>query len=364
MIRIRTSITVAAAFAATLLTAQAALSAETLTVVSWGGAYTRSQVEAYMKPYTEKTGVTFNVVDYNGGLEQVSRQVESGEIAWDIVDVELSDAIHGCDIGLFEEIPHEILPPGDDGMPIEDDFFTDTLQDCAVGEVVWATVFAYDRSKFPDEKPRTIGDFFDIEKFPGKRGLRKSPRVTLEWALMADGEKPTDVYRVLTEPGGVARAFGVLDKIRDHVVWWEAGAEPPGLLDDGKVVMTSAYNGRLFDAIAIENKPYVIIWDGQVWDIDMWAIVKGTKNLDTALDFVAFSTDTQRLADQAKYISYGPVRRSSMHLVERSMRWMLPTTFENMLNSVQNDFEWWADHQARMDQRFNEWLASGVGETN
>ncbi len=359
----RTKFIVAAAVAA-LLPTPATQAAESLTVVSWGGAYTRSQVEAYMKPYTAKTGVEFNVVDYNGGLDQIARQVEDGAIEWNIVDVELSDAIRGCDAGLFVEIPLEILPPGDDGTPAEDDFFTDTLQDCAVGEVVWATVYAYDRTKFPDDKPRTIGDFFDVEKFPGKRGLRKSPRVNLEWALMADGVKPTDVYRVLTEPGGVARAFRMLDTIRDHVVWWEAGAEPPGLLDDGKVVMTSAYNGRLFDAIAVENKPYVIIWDGQVWDIDMWAIVKGTKNLETALDFVAFSTDTQRLADQAKYISYGPVRRSSMYLVDRAMRWMLPTTFENMLNSVQNDFEWWADHQARMDQRFNEWLASGVGETN
>ena len=185
-----------------MLPSQAAQAAESLTVVSWGGAYTRSQVEAYMKPYTAKTGVEFNVVDYNGGLDQIARQVEDGAIEWNIVDVELSDAIRGCDAGLFVEIPIDILPPGDDGTPAEDDFFAGTLQDCAVGEVVWATVYAYDRTKFPDDKPRTIGDFFDVEKFPGKRGLRKSPRVNLEWALMADGVKPTDVYRVLTEPGG------------------------------------------------------------------------------------------------------------------------------------------------------------------
>lgn len=348
--------TLAVALAAAMVPSAAALAAESLTVVSWGGAYTRSQVEAYMKPYTEKTGVEFNVVDYNGGLDEIERQVESGQIEWNIVDVELSDAIRGCDTGLFEQVPLDTLPAGDDGMPVEDDFFPDTLQDCAVGEVVWATVFAFDRTKFPEKQPRTIQDFFDVEKFPGKRGLRKSPRVNLEWALMADGVRPADVYQELSKPGGVARAFRVLDTIRDHVVWWEAGAEPPKLLDDGQVVMTSAYNGRLYDAIAIEQKPYVVVWDGQVWDIDMWAVVKGTKNLKTAFDFVAFSTDTQRLADQAKYISYGPVRRSSMRLIDPAMRWMLPTTFENLLNSVQNDFEWWSENQARMDQRFREWL--------
>jgi len=347
----------AVALAAALAPSAAAPAADNLTVVSWGGAYTRSQVEAYMKPYTAKTGVAFDVVDYNGGLNEIERQVESGQIEWNIVDVELSDAVRGCDSGLFEEFPHdEILPPGDDGMPIHDDFIPAALQDCAVGEIVWSTVFAFDRTKFPEQQPRTIQDFFDVEKFPGKRGLRKSPRVNLEWALMADGVRSAEVYLELSKPGGIARAFRMLDTIRDHVIWWEAGSEPTKLLDRGEVVMTSAYNGRLYDAIAIENKPYQIVWDGQVWDIDLWAVVKGTENLETAFDFVAFSTDTQRLADQAKYISYGPVRRSSMRLIDPAMRWMLPTTSENLLNAVQNNFQWWSDNQARMDQRFREWL--------
>ena len=341
----------------TLLPAAPAASAEPLTVVSWGGAYTNSQVEAYMKPYTEKTGVRFNVVDYNGGLDQVARQVESGEILWDVVDVELSDAIRGCDAGLFEPIPHAILPPGDDGMSIYEDFLPHALQDCAVGEVVWATVYAYDVTRFPGDKPRTIAHFFDVENFPGKRGLRKSPRVNIEWALMADGVAPDRVYEELAKPGGIARAFKVLDRIRDHVVWWEVGSDPPKMLDGGEVVMTSAYNGRLYDPIVKNGKPYIIVWDGQVWDFDLWAIVKGTRNLKTALDFVAFSTDTRRLADQAKYISYGPARRSSMALISPEMKWQLPTSEDNSQNALQNDFDWWSDNQDRMDRRFEEWLS-------
>jgi putative spermidine/putrescine transport system substrate-binding protein len=355
----RTSLSFAIIFAApfVLIPLAPAASAEPLTVVSWGGAYTNSQVEAYMKPYTEKTGVRFNVVDYNGGLDQVARQVESGEIVWDVVDVELSDAVRGCDAGLFEEIPHKILPAGTDGASIYDDFLPHALQDCAVGEVVWATVYAYDQTKFPGAKPLTIAHFFDIERFPGKRGLRKSPRVNIEWALMADGVAPDKVYEELAKPGGVVRAFKVLDRIKDHIVWWEAGSQPPRMLDAGEVVMTSAYNGRLYDPIVKEDRPYVIVWDGQVWDFDLWAIVKGSRNLKTALDFVAFSTSTQRLADQAKYISYGPARHSSMALIGPEMKWQLPTSTENSQTAVQNDFDWWSDNQERMDRRFEEWLA-------
>ena len=334
-----------------------ARAAESLTIVSWGGAYTHSQVKAYHEPFEKMSGVKIHSEDYNGGLAQVKAQVDSGNVTWDVVDLELSDAVRGCDEGLLETIDHGILPPAPDGTPATSDFIPGTLTECAVGEIVWSTVVAFDRGKFPEGWPRSIRDFFNVVKFPGKRGLRKSPRVNLEWALMADGVPVGQVYEVLATKEGVDRAFKVLDRIKNHVVWWEAGAQPPQLLADGEVAMTSAYNGRLYNAIFKERKPFEIIWEGQVWDIDLWGIVKGTRNLSTALEFVKFSTDTQRLADQARYISYGPVRRSSMAKVDKRMKPHLPTSPDNFARSLQNDFEWWANNQQEMDERFSTWLA-------
>jgi len=337
--------------------AGSASAAESLTVVSWGGAYTHSQVKAYHEPFEKQTGIEVNSVDYNGGLGQIRAQVETGNIAWDVVDLEMSDAVRGCDEGLLQPVDHSMLPPAPDGTPATRDFIPGTLGECAVGEIVWSTVVAFDRSRFTEERPWTIRDFFDVERFPGKRGLRRTPRVNLEWALMADGVPTPQVYEVLATEEGVDRAFAVLDRIKPHVVWWEAGAQPPQLLADGEVIMTSAYNGRLYNAIFEEDKPFEIIWDGQVWDIDLWGIVKGTPNLEAALEFVKFSTDTQRLADQAKYISYGPVRWSSMDKVNAKMKPHLPTSPDNFANSLQNDFQWWADNQQDMDERFTTWLA-------
>lgn len=340
-----------------LLVAGSVSAADSLTVVSWGGAYTRSQVKAYHEPFTEKTGVTILSEDYNGGLAQIKAQVDAGNVRWDLVDLEMSDAVRGCDEGLLERINPNILPPAPDGTPALADFIPGTVVDCAVGEIVWSTVVAFDRTKFPKGRPWTIRDFFNVQKYPGKRGLRKSPRVNLEWALMADGVPVNQVYEVLATDEGVDRAFAKLDKIKDHVVWWEAGAQPPQLLADGEVAMTSAYNGRLYNAMFNEKKPFVIIWDGQVWDIDLWGIVKGTPNLSTALEFLVFSTDTIQLANQAEYISYGPVRRSSMQKVNPKVKPHLPTSPDNFANSLQNDFQWWADHQQEMDERFTTWLA-------
>jgi putative spermidine/putrescine transport system substrate-binding protein len=214
-------------------------------------------------------------------------------------------------------------------------------------------------------KPTTIADFFDTAKFPGKRGMRKSPKSNLEFALMADGVPADKVYETLATPEGLDRAFAKLDTIKKDVVWWEAGAQPPQLLADGEVVMVTAYNGRLFNAAVTENKPFVIVWDGQVWDLDLWGIPKGAKNKEAALEFLAFSTDTQRLADQAAWISYGPARNSSIALIGKhaeagvEMGPHMPTAPDNFKNALQNDFEFWADNQDQLNERFNAWLAKG-----
>jgi putative spermidine/putrescine transport system substrate-binding protein len=344
--------------AATLgLAATSPALADSITAVSWGGAYTKSQLEAYHKPFTKKTGIVINSEDYSGGLAQIRAQVESGNISWDVVDLELADVIRGCDEGILEPIDPSILPPAPDGTPATEDFIPGTLVECGVGLIVWSTVYAYDTTKFPGEKPATIADFFDTKRFPGKRGMRKTPKVNLEWALMADGVPTQKVYEVLSTPEGVERAFAKLDTIKDDVLWWEAGAQPPQMLADGEVVMTSAYNGRLFNAIVKEGKPFQIVWDGQVWDIDLWGIVKGTPRLKKTLEFVKFSSDTQRLADQTKWISYGPVRKSSTALIAPEMLPHMPTAPDNFKNAVQNDFEWWADNQDEMNERFASWLA-------
>jgi putative spermidine/putrescine transport system substrate-binding protein len=331
--------------------------AESLTAVSWGGAYTRSQVKAYYEPWEAKTGIKINSEDYNGGLAQVKAQVESGNVTWDVVDVELSDAVRGCDEGLFVRIDPAILPPAPDGTPATEDFMKGTLTDCAVGEIVWSTVYAYDASKFPGAKPQTIADFFDVKKFPGKRGIRKNPKNNLEFALMADGVPAAKVYETLSTPEGKDRAFAKLDSIKSDAVWWEAGAQPPQLLADGEVVMTTAYNGRLFNAIVNEKKPFVIVWDGQLWDLDLWAIPKGTRNLKTALEFVAYSTDTVRNWDQSNWISYGPVRRSAQALLSPEMAPHMPTAPANFKTALQNDYQFWADNQDELNERFNTWLA-------
>ena len=347
----------------TLWAAQPAAAADSLTVASWGGAYARSQIEALHKPFTARTGITMLSEIHGGGLAEIRVQSETGAPSWDLVDLNLASVVRGCDEGLLEPLDLTALPPSPGGKRAQDDFFTGTLHRCGVASTVWSTIYAYDDNKFPVAKPSRIEDFFDTIGFPGRRGLRRSPNANLEFALMADGVPPNEVYDVLSTPEGIDRAFAKLDSIKDQVLWWQTGGQPPQLLADGEVVMTTAYHGQIFNAQLREGRPFVIVWDGQIWDIDLWAIPRGSRNKAQAMEFIRFATDSQRLADQASWIAYGPTRESSLPLVGRhaeagiQMLPHLPTAPNNFLTAVQHDFDFWLDFQDELEERFRTWLA-------
>lgn len=334
-----------------------AFAEKTLTVVSYGGTLAEAQVQSAHKPYSKATGVKIVSEDYSGGIAPIKTQVDSKKVTWDVVDAELLNVYRACSTGLLERIDPKTLAPAPDGTPAEKDFIPGALSECGVASYVWSTVVAYNTKAFPGEQPSTLKDFFDLKRFPGKRSLRKAPQVNLEWALMADGVPRDQVYATLETEDGLDRAFRKLDTIKDQVVWWEAGAQPPQLLADGQVSMSSAYSGRIVIASRKENQPFKIVWDGQVYDMEAWVLPAGNPNKVQAFDFLKFATQSSVLADQANYIPYGPTRLSSQKLVSPEVRADLPTSPENFATALQVDSQWWGDHADELNERFNAWLA-------
>ena len=334
-----------------------------VTFVSWGGAIARIFSEGILTPFSEETGVPVAMEDYNGGLAQIQAQVDAGSVHWDVVDLEMADAVRGCDAGLLEPIDLDMLPPAPDGTPARSDFHAELQGECAVGMLFYSTVYAYNDEFFPDEKPATMADFFDLGKFPGRRGMRRVPHVNLEFALLADGVPPEDVYATLDTPEGLSRAFDKLETVRHEVVWWEAGAQPPQMLADGEVVMSTAYNGRIFNAQVLEDQPFVIVWDGQVLDFGVWGIVAGTPRREAALRFLAYATSASSMAAVVRRISYGPARRSAEPLITTHVATgaeMVPhlsTSPRNVARALRNDWAWWVDNQDELNERFSAWLA-------
>jgi len=344
--------------------------ADSMTIVSWGGAYSNSQLKAYHEPYSAATGV--EIINDESSAEAVAKlraMEEAGNVTWDVVDVVAADAIRLCDEGLAMEIDADThLAPAPDGTPASEDFGDLLVSDCFIPQIVYSTTFGYrtDVADWNGAVPEDVCAAFDTETFPGKRALEKRPINNVEWALMCDGVAVDDVYDLLTTEEGVDQALAKLDTIKDDVIWWSAGAETPQLLADGEIVMGSTYNGRLFSVIEEQDQPVAMLWDAQVFDLDGWIIPTGLseERQARALNYIMFATDTQRLADQAKYISYGPARASSAPLVGQhadlgiDMAPHMPTDPDNAKNTFLYNYEWWADNRDDLDQKFQAWLAS------
>ena len=343
--------------------------ANEMTIVSWGGAYSSSQQNAYHDPYSEKTGV--KIINDESSAEAVAKlraMNEAGNVTWDVVDVVASDAMRLCDEGLALEIDHDdVLPAAPDGTSASDDFGDLIVSDCFIPQIVFSTTFGYRTDQVPAgvEPPKGACDVFDQATYPGKRALNRNPIANMEWALLCDGVAYEDVYDLLETDEGQAQAFAKLDTIKDDTVWWTSAAEAVQLLADGEVFMGSTYNGRLFAAIEEQGQPIGMMWDAQVFDLDGWIVPAGLPEdrLARVMDFLYFATDTQRLADQAKYISYGPARKSSGAMVglysdgKTEMAPHMPTAAKNLENALVNNFEFWVDMDAELNERFNAWLA-------
>ena len=255
--------------------------------------------------------------------------------------------------------------PAPDGTPAEADFIANTELACGVPQLFYSTYVAFDPRQFEgQEEPKQIEDFFDLQKFPGRRGVPRKPEVVLEMALMADGVLPRNVYETLSTESGVRKAFEKLDSIKDSIVWWEAGAQPPQMLADGEVSMTIAWNGRIFNAQVVEGQPFKDIWDGQVLDVGFIAVPKDAPNKEAALDFVQHAVSTESLVGVSSRIAYSPSRHSAAKLVDKhaytgvDMQDYMPNNPDLPGRKLVADLEFWADNAEDLTERLSAWLAN------
>jgi len=330
------------------LTCLPALAQKQITVVNFGGANANAQKKAFYEPY-EKTGTKVVAVEYNGEQAKIKVMVDSRNVTWDAVEVESPDVARGCDEGLFEKLDWSRIGNKADFLPA-------AVTDCGIGIFVWSTVMAWDGDKLK-AGPKTWADFWDVKKFPGKRGLRKGARYNLEFALMADGVKPADVYKVLATKEGADRAFRKLGELKGNIQWWEAGAQPPQFLVAGDVVMTTVFNGRI-DAANREGKHLQIGWIGGIYDLDYWAIPKGDPNKDAALKFIAYASTADAQAEYAKNIAYGPTNTHALAKLDARTLANLPTSPANAKDALQMNLKFWADQGEDLEKRFASWATN------
>ncbi|KPU98436.1 spermidine/putrescine ABC transporter substrate-binding protein [Variovorax paradoxus] len=324
--------------------------ARDLTVVSVGGALQESFRKAYWQPYatakSEKLVEDSNVV----GLTKVKAMVESGNVIWDLVQMDEEDVVVGCDSGLLEKIDWASAAPATRDLPRE------LMNPCGVPAMLWAKVLSYDSKRLPDG-PKSWADFWDTKRWPGKRALRKQAKQTLEIALMADGVPAAEVYKLLATKAGQDRAFAKLDQIKKDVQWWEAGAQPIEWLASGAVVMASAYNGRI-DAANKEGRSLAMVWKNQVYGPTDWVVVKGSPNKAKALALIDYMSAPAQQKLFAETIPYGPANPKAQALLSKAVLDKLPNAPQNIDQPLLQNTAFWADHLDELQQRFAKWVSN------
>lgn len=346
-------------------TAAPGAEAPVLTIATWGGAYEQAQRAALFEPFTARTGIEIRVAEYDGGLTELRARHADGGVTWDLVDMTMSDTLTACREGLLRPLPHDDLPPSPEGTPARRDFIPGALTRCGIAHTAYATVIAYDRRAFPGIRPERVADLFDLKRFPGRRALQEAPFGNLEWALHAYGVPTADLYRLLSTRRGLRLALAKLDAVAHQVTWWQDGATPARLLEHGEVVMASGYNGRFFAAMADRGAPIEILWDGQIQELENWAIPAGSRHPAAALRFIRWATGTDALTRFARHLPYGPARRSASRRVAGhigtgiDMQPHLPTHPSNDQNAIAKDVQWYARTHDRIRALFRRWLRAG-----
>ena len=334
-------------FAALTLGSTLGAQAQELTFATWGGAFTDAQRAAYFEPFAEKTGAKVWEDTYLGGLSQVKSMVLAGQVKWDLVLVDEEELAIGCAEGLFERIDWDTL----DGSSL----MQEAVLPCGAGNLIVSTGIAYNSENIGERAPESWADFWDLETWPGKRGMRNSPQGGLTVALLADGVASEDISKTLGTPEGLDRAFAKLDEIKSEIQYWEAGAQPVEWLVSGNVTMSSAYNGRIIGA-KLEGAPLEYVWHDTSLTVSTWAIPTGSPNKDLALDFIEFSIQPEPQAEFSKIFLYGPTNLKAVDFLDPARASNLPAG-ENIADSFYADQEFWADNYDRILVRWTEWAA-------
>ena len=308
--------------------------AERLVVASWGGSYQAAQSKALFVPGAAAMGITVIEETY-GGMSDVRLKVKAGAVAWDIVLSSAGSAARGAADGLLEKLDYNIIDVST--------FYPGMMTDHCVGSDVFSTVLAWNTDTYGKDGPQSWADFWDVEKFPGKRAYRSKVAGALEPALMADGVAPEDVYKVLSTEEGIERAIAKIAELKPHIaVWWSSGAQHAQLMKDGEVDMTTGWNGR-FDVARDDGAKVDYSFNQALIDYDCFAIPKGAPNKDLAMKFLATISTAEMQANLPLHITYGPTNKASYELgiIDDALARRLPSHPDNAKLQLPVNLDWY-----------------------
>jgi putative spermidine/putrescine transport system substrate-binding protein len=316
------------------------LTGQSFTFAGFGGALQENQTKAWFDPFSQATGATVNQTD-NTGLAALQTQADAGSIQWDVVE----EAQFGIDTNcgtLFEKIPDV------DRSQIDPNFITN---DCGVPVVKFSFVLGYNKDKYPTP-PDSIGDFINVDEFPGKRaGSDFVQNGVLEAAILGTGVAPEALY-----PLDVDAGIAALTSIKDDLVFKASFAEIQDALASGEVDMALLPNGRAFNANAA-NPSINVTWGDALTLWDNLAIPTGSPNQEAAKAFLNYAATSDVQVALAQAFPYGVLTAGEPPVLSDTMMPFFPDNPENLEQLAYQDQTWWGDNFDAVSQQWTAFLS-------
>ena len=320
-----------------------------VTAFVFGGAWKRAAMTAFGDPFSAKTGIAMQYQEpYSFARVRAMHEAKAQQI--DVFSAQGAEIIIANRANMLAPIDWSIV---DRSQISEQQLRVPNV----VGSYTLGMVLCYNKKKWPgDHHPKSWADFWDAEKFPGRRAVRRTPPIwTVAAALKADGVKEDGFY-----PLDIDRAFRSLDRIKPHVkVWWSDNAQAQQLMEQEEVDLITMMNGRATESI--NNKaPYEIVWNKAITESDRqgWVVPVGSPNPKGAMKFIDFAARAEPQAVFARLLYYAPLNPKAFALLDPEVARQLPTYPDNLRVAHIMNAEWWADHYAEVQRRMERWLQS------
>ena len=291
-------------------------------------------IRLLLKPYADATQTALAAPVWTGSdLDGLKA------LAADLVLVDGEQLAVGCRSGQFRKL--------DWGHLNRDRYVV--AGDCGAGAYLAATALAWDRDKFTTAP--VWADFWDVVRHPGRRGLQRTARGTLEIALLADGVAVGDIYRTLRGADGLDRAFRKLDQLKPYIQWWDTPSQPGQWLAAGKVLLTSAPAEMVPAAAAAGHKHLAVQWTASLTRGMSFALPQNAPDPAAGAIALAIAGDPARQAMLTSATGLGPAVKDAADLLPAGPR---P---DNAAGALMMDDGFWAENRAKLEQRFAAWLA-------
>jgi putative spermidine/putrescine transport system substrate-binding protein len=327
--------------------------AERSMVLSGSGGYVAEiSEEIWNKPFTAATGIKIKrVASEAQRMAQLEAMIQSGKPLWDVTEVSASNYPIGVQRNLFEPIDYSLADP--------DNLLPEVAKlKYGVAVAAYSVVLVVRKDKLPKGKMmKSWADFWNFKEFPGPRSLNGRPQDNFEFALLADGVDPKDLYKVLSTPEGIQRAFDKMEELKHHVpTWWTSGAQSVQLLSEGEVFYCTTYNGRVTKLVD-SGVPAEIVWNGGSMHMSYLGIPKGAKNIKEAYEYIRFrSTDTTQMREYIKKLPYPGFAPGLYDGLPESVSKSLPTYPANLAAQFAANEEFWSVHIDKLQERWSDWL--------